>query len=82
MQCDIDFKQPHDLVWVNGKEQEVSRIHHYGKRVILLPNRESIGINKVTKHYSVGSLYVKSYIKNVMEVTAATPTKPLVGIPA
>jgi hypothetical protein len=49
--------QPHDLVWVGGKEYVTKGIHSYGNQ-ILLCNKKSISTKLIKKHYSVGGLYV------------------------
>ncbi|MFH1547619.1 MAG: RNA-guided endonuclease IscB [bacterium] len=49
--------QPHDSIWVKGKEFIVSGVHSYGKQ-LLLSNKKNISIKNIERHFSVGGLYV------------------------
>lgn len=49
--------QPHDSIWVKGKEFIVSGVHSYGKQ-LLLSDKKSVSINNIERHFAVGGLYV------------------------
>jgi hypothetical protein len=52
--------QPHDLVWINGKEKEVSGMMNLGKTV-LLSNKKTSNVKNIERYFSVGSLYATKF---------------------
>ena len=53
--------QPHDLIWINGKVNNVSGMMNLGKTV-LLSNKKTSNVKNIEKHFVVGSLYVTKLI--------------------
>lgn len=54
--------QPHDLIWINEKEFEVSGIMNNGTTALLVC-KKTTNVKKIEKHFIVNSLYI-SKIKN------------------
>ena len=53
--------QPHDLIWINRKVNNVSGMMNLGKTV-LLSNKKTSNVKNIEKHFVVGSLYVTKLI--------------------
>lgn len=49
--------QPHDIVLYEGKRYETAGCHCHGTRVILLPDKRSVAIKKLTVCYHAGGYY-------------------------
>ena len=55
--------QPHDIVVYEGRKYKTAGCHHGGTRIIILPDKKSVSIKKVTIYKYAGG-YFKSAFNN------------------